>query len=112
MTHISRRTALASAAASLVLGTSAWAASPVTYTTIVVSDMHCDECAKKIARKLYAVPGVVQVHADVEKNLAFVVPQQGKTLSPRTLWESVEASGFKVARLDAPSGSYKSKPKQ
>lgn len=86
------------------------AQAPVAYSTIHVDDMHCDACAKKIARKLYAVPGVVEVRADVQKNLAFVVPQKNKQLSPRSLWDAVESAGFKVTRLTTPQGTYTSKP--
>ena len=112
MERISRRLALSALTGSLALGSSLFAQSPATYTTIRVQNMHCDACAKKIARKLYSVPGVVQVRADVAKNTAYVVPQKDKTLSPRALWESVEAAGFKVARLDGPVGSFTSKPQR
>ena len=115
MTRISRRQAVITGFATLalgttVVGTTALAANPVAYTTIHVHNMHCENCAKKIARKLYAVPGVVEVRADVPKNIAYVVPQKEKSLSPKTLWEAVEASGFKVARLDSPQGSFSTKP--
>src|SRR4051794_7519649 len=82
------------------------AASPVPYTTIHVHNMHCDECAKKIARKLYALPGVVEVRADVNNNIAYVVPQKDKTLSAKSMWEAVEAAGFAVARLEGPQGKF------
>src|SRR5262245_21702323 len=87
------------------------AANPAPYTTIYVHDMHCNDCAKKIARKLYAIPGVVEVRADVNKNVAYVVPQKDKTIAPRAVWEAVESAGFAVARLDSPQGSYQSKPR-
>ncbi|HZN34201.1 MAG TPA: heavy-metal-associated domain-containing protein [Pirellulaceae bacterium] len=83
----------------------------VTYTTIVVQDMHCADCAKQIARKLYALPGVVEVRADVPKNIAYVVPQKDKTVSSRAMWEAVEAAGFKVARLEGPQGTFTAKPR-
>jgi copper chaperone CopZ len=85
-------------------------ASPVPYTTIHVHNMHCDECAKKIARKLYAIPGVVEVRADVNNNIAYVVPQKEKALSARTMWEAVEAAGFAVAKLEGPQGTFVAKP--
>ena len=110
MKRLSRRTALTALVGSLTLVGTAFAEAPVAYTTIRVQNMHCDACAKKIARKLYAVPGVVEVRADVAKNIAYVVPQKDKPLSPRTLWESVEAAGFKVARLDGPQGAFTAKP--
>ena len=86
------------------------AASPVPYTTIHVHNMHCGECAKKIARKLYALPGVVEVRADVNNNIAYVVPQKEKTLSAKSMWEAVEAAGFQVAKLEGPQGAYTTKP--
>lgn len=110
MKHISRRAALLAVLASLAFAAPALAETPVTYTTIQVHKMHCSACAQKIASKLYAVPGVVEVRADVPKNTAYVVPQKDKALSPRKLWESVEAAGFKVARLDGPQGSFTAKP--
>ncbi len=73
--------------------------------------MHCADCAKQIARKLYAVPGVVEVRADVAKNIAYAVPQKDKTLSPKQLWAAVESAGFQVARLESPQGTYTAKPR-
>jgi copper chaperone CopZ len=86
------------------------ATSPVPWTTIHVHNMHCGDCAKQIARKLYAVPGVVEVRADVAKNIAYVVPQKDRTLSPKSLWSAVESAGFSVARLESPQGTYTSRP--
>src|SRR5688500_14918498 len=87
------------------------AASPVPYTTIHVQDMHCGECAKKIARKLYAIPGVVEVRADVGKNIAYVVPQKDKSIASRSMWEAVESAGFRVVRLESPQGTFTTKPR-
>jgi copper chaperone CopZ len=117
MQKFTRRAALSTlggslAAASLALATLARAEKPVTFTTVRVENMHCDACAKKIARRLYALPGVIQVRADVAKNTAYVLPQKDKTLSPRAVWESVEAAGFKVARLDTPEGAFTAKPRR
>lgn len=77
---------------------------------IYVDDMHCKNCAKKIARKLYAVPGVVAVHADVQKDLAVVTPQRNKDPSPRALWEAVETAKFKPVKLIGPTGTFNLKP--
>jgi copper chaperone CopZ len=95
----------------LVSGTESPAASPVTYTTIHVQDMHCGECAKTIARKLYALPGVVEVRADVTKNIAYVVPQKDKTVASKAVWEAVESAGFRVVKLESPQGIYTTKPR-
>jgi len=111
---MTRRIFLSAAASILALAVCAElpAASPaVTYTTIYVQDMHCGECAKTIARKLYAIPGVVEVRADVAKNVAYVVPQKDKTVPSKSVWEAVESAGFRVVRLDSPQGSYSTKPR-
>ena len=81
-------------------------------TAIVVKDMHCTNCAKKIARKLYSVKGVKGVRAVVKTNTATVTPEKGKQPSPKALWEAVEAAGFKPVKLAGPLGTYKQKPKK
>lgn len=98
-------------AALLLIASAAQAETKVAYTTIYVHNMHCADCAKQIARKLYALPGVVEVRADVPKNIAYVVPQKDKTLAPRAMWEAVESAGFAVARLEGPQGTFTAKPR-
>ena len=88
------------------------AESTATWTAIYVTDMHCDACAKKIARKLYALPGVKEVKANVPKDLAFVVPETGKNCSPRSIWEAVEQAGFEPVKLVGPGGTFTTKPQQ
>lgn len=78
---------------------------------IQVTDMHCAECAKKIAGKVYAVPGVLRVKAKLDAHTAYVVPQQNKAPSLRALWEAVESAGFEVVKLTTPGGQvYSQKP--
>jgi copper chaperone CopZ len=109
MLNIRLVTAVAVVIAFIVVGR-APATSPVPWTTIHVHNMHCADCAKQIARKLYAVPGVVEVRADVANNIAYVVPQKDKALSPRSLWGAVESAGFQVARLEGPQGTFTARP--
>ena len=113
MNHITRRQALAAFATSTVATAAglAYAQQPPVFTTIVVHDMHCQNCANKIAAQLYKVPGVVEVRADVAKNTAYVRPQQGKAPAPAKLWTAVESAGFPVASLSGPQGSFTAKPK-
>ena len=85
------------------------AASPAV-TTIVVDNMHCTACAKKIAAKLYGVPGVIDIRTSVPDNTAWVTPQRLKQPSPRAMWEAVEKAGFKPLKLDGPQGKFVSKP--
>ena len=95
----------------LTFAATASAATP-TYTTMVVTDMHCSACAKKIASKLYALPQVKEVRADVKKNTAYVVPHPGRTVPPKAMWDAVEAAGFKMVRMQGPGGVYTSKPRR
>lgn len=81
-----------------------------TFTAIYVKDMHCSTCAKKIASKLYAVSGVLEVRANVEKDVAFVTPQRSKSLSPKALWTAVEQAGHVVVKLSGPAGVFTTKP--
>jgi copper chaperone CopZ len=91
--------------------TAALATSPApAYTTIQVTDMHCAACAKKIAAKLYAVPGVLEVRADVKSNLAYVSPQRQKRPSVKAIWEAVESAGFEVKQISGPEGKFTKKP--
>lgn len=80
-------------------------------TAIYVGDMHCSDCAQKIANKLYAVPGVLRVNANLKTGIAYITPAKEKKLSPRALWEAVEKADFTPVKLDGPSGSFASKPK-
>lgn len=109
--NVQRRTFLASMVTVAGLGVEVLAVSPTPFTAIQVDDMHCADCAKKIASKLYSVPGVVEVRADVGKSVAYVVPQKDKSVSPKALWEAVEKAGFKPVKLEGPSGAFTKKPK-
>ena len=84
---------------------------PPPYTVITVEKMHCAGCAKRIGNKLYEVPGVKAVQADVEKKLFWVHPEPGKQPSPRALWEAVEKGNDRPTRLHGPSGVFVEKPK-
>lgn len=83
---------------------------PVQQTAILVGDMHCADCAKKIASRLYAVPGVRGVRAEVKTGIAHVTPQANVQPSPRALWEAVELADFTPKKLVGPYGSFTKKP--
>jgi copper chaperone CopZ len=106
--NLSRRTALACLGL-LLVGNVSVAAEPRT-CVIQVSDMHCANCAKKIARKLYAVPSVTKVSTNVKAGTATIVAQEGKTPSPKALWEAVEQAKFEPVKLSTPAGTYTKKP--
>lgn len=98
-------------ALSLVLPLRAADAKSTSDTTITIQGMHCAMCAKKITQKLKVVSNVADVKIDVESSLATVSPQKGKSASARTLWEAVEAAGYKPTKLRGPDGTFTSKPK-
>ncbi|MCA9258832.1 MAG: heavy-metal-associated domain-containing protein [Planctomycetales bacterium] len=75
-------------------------------TAVYVSDMHCSTCAKKIARKLYAVKGVKKVLAHAKSHVAIVTPQKDVQLPPEHLTKAVSAAGFKAIRVETPEGVY------
>ena len=73
-------------------------------TAIFVGNMHCGGCAKKVARKLYGVKGVVRVRSDIKIDVAIVTPQQNRKLDPKELWAATEKSGILPVKLIGPSG--------
>lgn len=85
-------------------------AAQLTYTAITIPEMDCPSCAKEIVSHLQQVPGVGSVQVRVQDRVVFVLPQQGRTPSPRTLWENVEKAGYRPSRLDGPNGSHTSRP--
>lgn len=107
--QFTRRTLLVAAA----LASLSWSTAQAAETKVIhvyVKDMHCQTCAKKIATKLYAIPGVVKVTTDVKKGLAVVVPEKTKQPSPKAIWEAVEAATFEPIKLASPQGTFTSKP--
>jgi copper chaperone CopZ len=75
-----------------------------TETAIFVGDMHCAGCAKKVARKLYGVSGVVKVRSDIKVDVAIVTPQRNKQVDPKALWAAAEKSGILPIKLIGPGG--------
>jgi copper chaperone CopZ len=104
-----KRRAFLLSLAALGSGHCVLAASPS--TVIEVDNMHCANCARKIASKLFGVPGVVEVKCNVAANTATVMPQQRRQPSPKALWEAVEKAGFKPVKLVGPQGSFTNKPR-
>lgn len=86
-------------------------ADEVKTTTILIKGMHCGGCAKKVAGKLKAIPGVADAAVDASTSLATVTPQVGKAPSSRALWEAVEKAGYTTVKLSGPAGEFTEKPK-
>ena len=105
-----RRFLAALAVAPLTLSTVV--AAELKVTAVYVKDMHCQACAKKIAGKLYQVPGVVKVSTNVSKGIAVIVPQPSKHPSPKALWEAVEEATFQPIRIASPLGTFTKNPQR
>jgi Cu+-exporting ATPase len=101
---------LATGFALLVLGSVALAA-PASPTRITVPDLHCNGCIQSLAAKIQQkVPGVASIQGDMATKTVTVMPQAGKVLSPKQLWETVEKAGKKPTKLEGPSGTFTAKP--
>lgn len=57
-----------------------------------VADLHCQGCAKRLARKLYATPGVKRVRTYVKKDLAIIELQPKKQVELAKLWSAAIAA--------------------
>jgi len=101
--------ALVALTLTLSVSGTAQATQPV-WTSIEIKDLHCKSCANKVASKLYALKNVDKVGANVEKNMAYVLPKGQAKLSPRALWAAVVESGFTPVRLSGPSGVFTKQP--
>ena len=91
--------AFAGVPGSLLLAEEPTAPLPPGRVEIDVEDLHCKSCAKKVARKLYAVRGVKKVQSNLEKDLVVVTLTNGHAPVPAALWNAVVAGGQKPERL-------------
>lgn len=80
-------------------------------TSITISDLHCEACAKKVAKKLATVKNVASASVDVKSTKATVKPKKETSASPKALWEAVEAAGYTPTKLEGPDGTFTEKPK-
>ena len=72
--------------------------------------MHCTSCVRKMADRLYAVPGVAKVSADVKSERLPITAKPEAQPSPRASWEAVGKAGYEPTRLDGPVGKFTAKP--
>ena len=80
-------------------------------SAVFVKNMHCAGCARKIARKLYGVKGVVKVQTNVKANRTIVTPQAKKKVSATAIWSAVKKAGFPPTKLVNSDGTYLPHPK-
>lgn len=72
---------------------------PAGQVQITVEELHCKTCAKKLARKLYSVPGVLRVVANVQSNTATITLQRKKQVSMEKLWRATIAAEQSPVKL-------------
>jgi copper chaperone CopZ len=80
------------------------------WTKITLTELHCQGCARKIAKKLHAVPGVAETRVDLNARALFVRHKDGTAPSPRKLWDAVEQADHTPERLQTPSAAYTARP--
>ena len=81
------------------------------WTAVYIKDMHCADCANRIAMSLYTIPGVLKVKANLQRDLTFVVPMANKEPKPADIWLAIEKVGFHPVKLVGPSGVFTTRPK-
>ena len=105
-----RSSAVTSLALFLALAMIATAhAAESTLTTITVGEM-CGGCVKAITAKLQPLADVAKVQCDIKTKRVYILPAQGRVLSPRVLWEAMDEIGKTPTKLAGPSGTFTSKP--
>ncbi|MBL8827013.1 MAG: cation transporter [Planctomycetaceae bacterium] len=71
----------------------------------------CGGCVKKMQGVLAKVPGIARVEGNAAEKTMTIVPASNTTLSPKAIWEAIEAAGKKPAKLVGPAGEFATKPK-
>lgn len=90
---------------------SAQTPSPPVYTKVTLTELHCMGCAKRIAKKVNAVPGVAQMRVDLKAKTLYVIHKPGMTPSPRAVWVAIEEEEHTPVRMETPKGVFTEKPK-
>lgn len=97
--------------ASVMVSRLAVAADSKTETVITIDGMHCENCAKKVTKKLEGVKDVASAKVDVKSSKATVAPAKDKSVSAKALWEAIETAGYTPTKLEGPAGTFTKKPK-
>lgn len=80
------------------------------FTRVKVEGMDCMGCAKKINKKVMAVPGVAEMRVDLKSRTIWAIHRPGQTPSARAIWEAIERADHTPTRMDTPSGSHTARP--
>lgn len=66
---------------------------------VSVKDLHCATCAKKVARKLYAIKGVRKVSASVENDLVVAYLPVDHPVPVVAIWSAFAAADLEPVEL-------------
>jgi copper chaperone CopZ len=80
------------------------------YTAVVLDDLHCMGCAKKVNAKVTAVAGVAEMRVDLKAKTIWAIHKQNQTPSPRALWEAIEAADQQPVKMQTPTATHTRKP--
>jgi copper chaperone CopZ len=81
------------------------------FTKVVLTELDCMGCAKKIAGKVTKVPGVETMRVDLDARTVFAMHKTGQTPSPKLIWEAIESADHKPETMETPTGKHTAKPK-
>ena len=77
--------------------------------SIVIDDLHCKGCAKKIAAQLYAIKGVTKVSVDMQQESLFVEARPELKLSPWHIINAVAQAKERPLAIHGPHGKFEIK---
>lgn len=79
-------------------------------TVVTIQGEMCGGCVKKLQGALVKLPGIARVDGNAAEKTITIVPAPQTTLSPKLIWETVESTGKKPAKLVGPNGEFVAKP--
>ena len=79
-------------------------------TKVELKELHCLNCAKKIATEVHKVDGVAEMRVDLKQKLVFVVHKSGQTPSAKKLWEAIEEADHEPVKMETPTATHQKKP--
>ena len=88
------------------------AAEPQQIPTVVTVKKLCPTCGAKIVQNLSKLPQVAEATMSVEQRTLRVRCTPGGSVSPRAVWETVERGGEQPVKIQCPTGTFTTKPRQ
>jgi len=74
-------------------------------STMYITNLHCEGCAKRLRNSVFKVEGVSAVKTDVEDGTAVITPTSGGNPSAKAIWEAVEKQKFVITKFVTPGGT-------